>query len=159
MNIKLVIFTFNNNLALSDLIEKRNDAYYVNAWLRPNDFFVKVCHCSINPVLADYINELTRCQIPMVCLMPDEEMSVVLEPARRYILSQYGADMYTMMCASDKVIDVLNSCCPKYDVYPENVLLISDDQKLLDEVYTLGYNVLNKSNVDAIKGLTSALKL
>lgn len=150
-NIKIVIFDFDNTLAIhkdKDFCKHRRESedkylgYYLNAYKYPNNFFDDIEPCIKSEVLYNFINNLRNKHIKIYCLS-GMRFSFHLKAKQSFINKYYGDDIEVISTTSQetkvegvKIIQKLNNC------KLEEILFIDDNK------YTL--NILNKSGINSI---------
>ncbi len=156
-NIKIVIFDFDNTLAMhkdKDFIIHRESSednylgYYLNAYQNPENFYDDIEVCEKSDVLYSLVGELRKRNIKMYC-MSAMKFSFHLKAKQNFVNKHYGDDIEVISVASwerkvlgVKIIQRFNKC--KLD----EILFIDDSQ---DVINSLRENGIKAILVDDVK--------
>lgn len=154
-NIKVVIFDFDNTLAVhKDFDKHRRESedkylgYYLNAYKNPNIFYDDIEECIKSEILYNFIKVLRSKGIKMYCLS-GMKFSFHLKAKQSFINKYYGDDIEVISAASQelkvdgvKVIQKLSDC--KLD----EILFIDDNQDTINTLRNNGINSILINNME-----------
>ena len=155
-NIKLVIFDFDETLALhkdKDFTLHRSESeenflnFYLNAYNKPDTFYDEVELCTRSDVLYDFINILRSRNIKMYCLS-GMKFSFHLKAKQAFIDRHYGKGIEVISTSSQelklkgvKILQKINDC------NLDEILFIDDRQDVIELLTQNGIKGINVRDI------------
>lgn len=156
-NIKVVIFDFDNTLAIhkdKEYLQKRKDNkevyinYLLNAYLNPDTFYDEIEICYESDILKKLINYLKDRNIKMYCVS-GMKFSFDLQAKKNFIKKHYNEDIEIITSSSQKlkinaveIISKINNC--NYN----KILFIDELIDNVEQYKQIGINALLPNEVE-----------
>lgn len=155
-NIKIVIFDFDNTLAIhrdKDFVKHRNESedkrlnYYSSAYQNSKHFFEEIEPCDRSEVLYNLIEELRNRNIKMYCLS-GMKFSFHFNAKKEFINKNYGNDIELVSVGTQelkldgiKIISKINNC------NLNEILFIEDLENTVDYLKRNGVIAINVNDI------------
>lgn len=153
-HIKIAVFDFDDTLSIHDnksWAEQRTDDYYIQAYLRPEDFYDSIEPCHPSKKLQEIVQFCRANGIDMYCLS-GMRFSLHYKAKETFINEYYGADVKLVSSASQELkADVLHMLAKIHNCSKNEVLFVDDLPTNISSLVELGYWAVNVNCIDDIE--------